>query len=144
MSGPRPSAPGAIQQLRRSLSRRTRLDGRAALTDEIATVANALVAVISDAVDLHLAVPPTITNAILDLRGWAARVRDDSSRPTTIDATHLLAYLRELPDTQLLALLADLPWGRMDTLLDAIAEPTPKPLGTPGAPKGAPRPPQDR
>jgi hypothetical protein len=31
----------------------------------------------------------------------------------------VLAYLRGLPDQQLLALLADLPWARLDTLLDA-------------------------
>jgi hypothetical protein len=42
------------------------------------------------------------------------------NRPTTIDATSLLAYIRGLPDQQLLALLADLPWARLDALLDAV------------------------
>jgi len=37
-----------------------------------------------------------------------------------VDATRIIAYLRGLPDQQLLALLADLPWARLDALLDAI------------------------
>jgi hypothetical protein len=142
MNGPVHTVPDAIHQLRRALSRRSRVEGRAALTDQVTTVADALAAIVSDATDLDVPVPPPITNAILDLRGWAGRIRDDSSRPTTVDATRLLTHLRELPDTQLLALLADLPWARMDALIDAIAEPTPEPPST--SPKGAPHSPQSR
>jgi hypothetical protein len=50
---------------------------------------------------------------------------DTTARPTAVDATRLLAHIRSLPDRQLLALLADLPWPRLDALLDAINEPPP-------------------
>src|SRR6266511_1094596 len=53
--------------------------------------------------------------------GWAARVEHGgSTRPASVDATRVLAYLRGLSDQQLLALLAELPWTRLDALLDAV------------------------
>jgi hypothetical protein len=67
--------------------------------------------------------PTAVTNTVLDLRAWSVRVLDDhTTRPTAVDATRLLAHVRALPDRQLLALLGDLPWSRLDTLLDAVNE----------------------
>ena len=100
---------------------------RHGLADRIATLADDLAVVINEADQLRLVAPTPVTNAVLDLRAWSVRVFDHSAtRPTTIDATGLLAYVRTLPDRQLLALLADLPWARLDSLLDAVAvaEPT--------------------
>ena len=42
-------------------------------------------------------------------------------RPVAVDAIRMIAYIRGLPDQQLLAVLADLPWARLDALLDAIS-----------------------
>jgi hypothetical protein len=91
------------------------------LAERIAALADDLAAVVDDAHQVRLAAPIPISNAVLDLRAWAARLFDHNmNRPTTIDATSLLAYIRGLPDQQLLALLADLPWARLDALLDAV------------------------
>jgi hypothetical protein len=93
---------------------------RRALAARVVTIADSLAGVVSAAAELGLVVPAPIGNLVLDLRGWAARVEDgDSARSSSVDATHLLAYLRSMPDQELLALLADLPWSRVDTLLDA-------------------------
>jgi hypothetical protein len=94
---------------------------RSGLGQRITVIADDLAAVVSEAADLRLAVPTPVTNAVLDLRGWSARVvHKSTTQATTVDATRLLAYIRTLPDRQLLALLADLPWPRLDALLDAI------------------------
>jgi hypothetical protein len=63
-----------------------------------------------------------ISNCVHDLRGWAHRIDQGSTihPPAAVDATRVIAYLRGLPDQQLLALLADLPWARLDNLLDAV------------------------
>jgi hypothetical protein len=94
---------------------------RRALAAQLVTIADSLAGTVSSATELDLAVPPPVSNAVHDLRGWAARVSSGgSTRPATVDATRVLAYLRDLPDQQLLALLADLPWSRLDALLDAV------------------------
>jgi hypothetical protein len=94
---------------------------RRALAVQVATIADSLAGTVSSAAELDLAVPPPVSNAVHDLRGWAARVENGgSARPASVDASRVLAYLRDLPDQQLLALLADLPWSRLDALLDAV------------------------
>ncbi len=94
--------------------------GPNSLAEQIMDVAESLTNVLNDAASRNLAVPPPIGNLVHDLRGWACRVREGmAAPPTAIDAARLLAYLRGLPDHQLLALLADLPWARLDALLDA-------------------------
>jgi hypothetical protein len=94
---------------------------RRALAAQVATIADSLAGTVSSAAELQLAVPPPVSNAIHDLRSWAVRVEHGrAARPVSVDATRLLAYLRGLPDHQLLALLADLPWPRLDALLDAV------------------------
>jgi hypothetical protein len=101
---------------------------RRALAAQVATIANSLAGTVSNAAELDLPVPPPVSNAVHDLRGWAARVESGgSARPASVDATQLIAYLRGLPDQQLLALLADLPWSRLDALLDAVE------VGRPGS-----------
>jgi hypothetical protein len=120
---------------------------RSGLAERIATLANDLAAVIDDAAELRLLAPTPITNGVLDLRAWSARLFDNSTpRPTTVDATRLLAYVRELPDRQLLALLADLPWPRLDALLDAINQPSTsgRVLVRPGRSNGRPQQPRGR
>jgi hypothetical protein len=119
MSRPRIRLPG-LRPARRPLAT-TRRGGLAA---RITALANDLASVIDDAADFHLVAPTPVTNAVLDLRAWSARLFDNTTaRPTAIDATRLLAHIRAMPDQQLLALLADLPWSRLDALLDAINEP---------------------
>jgi hypothetical protein len=143
MSGLRPRLPSLGR--RRPLGRPGPHARRGGLAVRIATLANDLAAVIDDAAELRLAAPTPITNAVLDLRAWAARVFDHSTiRPTAVDSTRLLAYLRALPDRQLLALLADLPWPRLDALLDAINEPpaTDRIPVHPRRSNGPPRPPR--
>jgi hypothetical protein len=109
---------------------------RRALAARVVTIADSLAGVVATAVELDLVVPPPIANLVLDLRGWAARVEDgDSARSSSVDATHILAYLRSMPDHQLLALLADLPWSRVDTLLDAADVPRAASLPEPLAPR---------
>jgi hypothetical protein len=105
---------------------------RRALAAQVATIANSLAGTVSSAAELNLAVPPPVSNAVHDLRGWAARVENGASaRPASVDATRLVAYLRDLPDQQLLALLADLPWSRLDALLDAVEVPRPPAAASP-------------
>ncbi len=113
---------------------------RADLIAEIGSTADALASVLAVAATLDLAAPPAVANAIHDLRGWAARLQHAPTRPPTqVNAARLIAYLRNLPDEQLLALVADLPWNRLDTLLDAAS--TPQPTGIPSAsPEHEPRP----
>lgn len=120
MSGLRARALASLGRFRRALARPRPQPLHSSLAERIATLADDLAAVIDDGNQLRLAAPTPITNAVLDLRAWAARLFDDSrTRPTAVDATGLLAYVRALPDRQLLALLADLPWPRLDVLLDA-------------------------
>ena len=108
---------------------------RRALAARVATLADSLAGAVSSAAELDLAVPPPVSNAVHDLRGWAVRVSNGgSARPETVDATRVIAYLRALPDQQLLALLADLPWSRLDALLDAVD--LVRPLERPGPPIG--------
>ena len=94
---------------------------RRALAARVVTIADSLAGAVSSAAELDLAVPSPVSNAIHDLRSWAVRVQHGAGgRPHSVDATHLLAYLRGLSDQQLLALLGDLPWSRLDALLDAV------------------------
>jgi hypothetical protein len=105
-------------------------NGREDLVAQIRSATDTLGSVLAAAADLDLATPPAVSNAIHDLRGWAARLQHaPTTRPTQVNAARLIAYLRSLPDHQLLALLADLPWSRLDTLLDAVS--TPQPTLTP-------------
>jgi hypothetical protein len=91
------------------------------LADQILGIADRLTQILDQAATRSLAIPPSISNSVHDLRGWAYRIgQGTAARPAAVDATRLLAYLRGLPDQQLLALLADLPWARLDTLLDAV------------------------
>jgi hypothetical protein len=123
MSRPRVPLPSSLRRRRRAYARprpATRRDGLAA---RITALADDLASVIDDAADLRLVAPTAVTNTVLDLRAWSVRVLDDhTTRPTAVDATRLLAHVRALPDRQLLALLGDLPWSRLDTLLDAVNE----------------------
>jgi hypothetical protein len=119
--------------------RNTALDNsflrRRALAAKVVSIANSLAGTVSSAAELDLAVPPPVSNAIHDLRGWAVRVENGgSARPASVDATRVLAYLRDLPDQQVLALLAELPWSRMDALLDAVEvmRPAERPGSLPG------------
>jgi hypothetical protein len=103
----------------------TRLTGASDIThslaEQIAGIADTLTQVLGEAATRNLAVPPPISNSVHDLRGWAFRIEQrTATAPAAVDATRLLAYLRGLPDQQLLALLADLPWARLDALLDAV------------------------
>jgi hypothetical protein len=105
---------------------------RRALAAQVVTLADSLAGTVSSATKLDLSVPPPVSNAVHDLRGWAVRVEHGGgARPHSVDATRLLAYLRGLSDQQLLALLADLPWSRLDALLDAVnvARPPERPPG---------------
>jgi hypothetical protein len=105
---------------------------RRALAAQVVTIADSLAGTVSSAAELDLAVPPRVSNAVHDLRGWAVRVEHGgSARPASVDASRVLAYLRALPDQQLLALLADLPWSRLDALLDAVE--VVRPAGRPGS-----------
>jgi hypothetical protein len=92
---------------------------RRALAARVVIIADSLDGAVATAVELDLVVPPPIGNLVLDLRGWAARLEDGGDRSSSVDATRVLAYLRSMPDHQLLALVADLQWSRLDTLLDA-------------------------
>ena len=121
MSGIRARVLVSLRRLRPARTRPEHRVGRSGLGQRITVIADDLAAIVNEAANLRLAVPTPVTNAVLDLRGWSARVlHDNTTQPTTIDATRLLAYIRTLPDRQLLALLADLPWPRLDALLDAI------------------------
>jgi hypothetical protein len=95
--------------------------GKHSLAGQVIGVADALADVLDQAAMRSLAIPIPISNTVHELRGWALRIdQRTAGRPVDVDATRLLAYLRGLPDHQLLALLADLPWGRLDALLDAV------------------------
>ncbi len=123
MSRPRVPLPPGLRRRRRASARPRPATRRGGLAARITALADELTSVIDDAADLRLVPPTAVTNTILDLRAWSARVLDDhTTRPTAVDATRLLAHVRALPDRQLLALLGDLPWPRLDTLLDAIDE----------------------
>jgi hypothetical protein len=118
--------------MRRAVARLTGtrglLAGPGSLAAQIASLADALVDVLEQAATRSLVAPRSVSNTVHELRGWAFRVdQGTASRPAAVDATRLLAYLRGLPDQQLLALLADLPWARLDALLDATAQPNHKP-----------------
>jgi hypothetical protein len=94
---------------------------RRALAAQVVTIADSLAGTVSSAAELDLVVPPPVSNAVHDLRGWAVRVENGGGpRSATVDAARVLAYLRGLSDQQLLALLTDLPWSRLDALLDAV------------------------
>ena len=107
--------------------------GADTLADQLLGVADSLDRTLKQAASRDLAIPPAITNSIHDLRGWAYRITQHTTTATVVvDANRLLRYLRGLPDHQLLALLADLPWARLDVLLDAVnatpsQSPTPRP-----------------
>jgi hypothetical protein len=130
------SAPAMRGAVGRLTGTRTVAAGPSSLAGQITGLADALVGVLDQATRRGLLVPPVISNSVHDLRGWAARVDQATTftRPAAVDATRLLGYLRGLPDQQLLALLADLPWARLDTLLDAVS------LHQPPSPFGSPRP----
>jgi hypothetical protein len=119
--------------MRRAVARLTGagglLAGPGSLAAQVAGLADSLSQVLGEAASRGMVVPPPISNSVHDLRGWAARIDQGTATPTVaVDATRLLAYLRGLPDHQLLALLADLPWARLDTLLDAVNATQPLPL----------------
>jgi len=119
--------------MRRAVARLTGASGLVAgpgsLAAQVAGLADSLTDVLNQAVARSLVVPPPISNCVHDLRGWACRIDQGmAGQPAAVDAARVLAYLRSLPDHQLLALLADLPWGRLDVLLDAVnATPSPTP-----------------
>ena len=97
------------------------LTGPGSLARQVLDLADTMTDVLDQAATRSLAVPPAITNTVHELRGWAARIdHGTTAAPAAVDAIRLLAYLRGLPDQQLLALLADLPWSRLDALLDAV------------------------
>jgi hypothetical protein len=120
--------------MRRAIARLTGtgdlLAGPGSLARRLASLADTLTELLNQAASRGLAIPPPIINSVHDLRGWAYRLdQGTAARPAAVDATRVLAYLRGLPDQQLLALLADLPWARLDTLLDAVNTTTPSPPG---------------
>ena len=95
--------------------------GPGSLAEQLLAVADTLTQLLECAAALDQPIPPPIANTVHDLRGWAARISHGTATgPTAVDAGRLLAYLRGLPDQQLLAVLADLPWSRLDALLDAV------------------------
>jgi hypothetical protein len=108
--------------MRRAITRLTRAsDVPPSLAGQIAGIADTLTQLLGEAATRNLAVPPPISNSVHELRGWAFRIEQGTAtHAAAVDATRLLAYLRGLPDQQLLALLADLPWTRLDVLLDAV------------------------
>jgi hypothetical protein len=138
MSGIPKNLVAAAQRFRQALTGPGPQSHHVGLAQRIATIADDLAAAIDDAAELGLIPPTAVTNAVLDLRAWSARAFDDSTaRRTAIDATALLTYVRTLRDRQLLALLADLPWPRLDALLDAVNDaPTGRPLVQPARSNG--------
>jgi hypothetical protein len=95
--------------------------GPGSLAEQLLAVADTLTQLLERAAALDLAIPPPIANTVHDLRGWAARISYGTATGAgVVDTTRVLAYLRGLPDQQLLAVLADLPWSRLDALLDAV------------------------
>lgn len=125
---------GAGRTARRSLEAKRPPGGLDGFAEHIIAIADSLIELLDEAASRKLMVPPPISNSVHDLRGWAARVSQGTLiRPTAVDATRLLAYLRGLPDHQLLALLADLPWARLDALLDAVSAAPPLHARSPGS-----------
>jgi hypothetical protein len=111
--------------MRRTIARlagtTTPASGPGTLAEQILAAADTLTQLLERAAALHQPIPPPVANTVHDLRGWAARIGyGTTAGPAAADAGRLLAYLRSLPDQQLLAVLADLPWSRLDALLDAI------------------------
>src|SRR6266511_2351366 len=92
------------------------------IAQQILGIADTLTQILDQAAARSLAIPPSISNSVHDLRGWAHRINQGTAatRPAVVDATRVLVYLRGLPDHQVMALLADLPWARLDALLDAV------------------------
>lgn len=119
--------------MRRTIPRRSGTpdlaSGPGALAEQLLALADTLTQLLNQATARRLAIPPPVSNSVHDLRGWAARINHTptAAGPLAIDAARLLAYLRGLPDQQLLALLTDLPWARLDTLLDAANTAPPRP-----------------
>ncbi len=108
---------------------------RQALAAHLAAIADTLVDAIDKAARLDLAVPPPVGGPVHGLRGSAARVIDPAAtQPASVNTVGLLAYLYSLSEQQLLALLADLPWERLDALLERLAEPTRVRHGQPTGP----------
>jgi len=110
--------------MKRTIARLARTSPASApgsLDDQILTAADTLTQLLERAAALHQPIPPPIANTVHDLRGWASRIgHSTTGGPAAVDAGRLLTYLRGLPDQQLLAVLADLPWSRLDALLDAV------------------------
>lgn len=95
--------------------------GSGSLAARITGAADGLAEVLAQAAARGLVAQPAISNTVHELRGWAFRVDHGIAAPTpATDATGIIAYVRGLPDHQLLALLTDLPWARLDALLDAV------------------------
>ena len=120
---------GAGKPARRRITGRRPLGGLDGFAEQILAIADSLAELLDEAALRSLISPPPISNSIHDLRGWAGRINQSAvTRPAAVDATRLLAYLRELSDHELLALVAELPWARLDILLDAVgATPSPHP-----------------
>jgi hypothetical protein len=116
------------------------------LAAQVVTIADSLAGTVSSAAELDLVVPPPVSNAVHDLRGWAVRVENGGGpRSATVDAARVLAYLRGLSDQQLLALLADpavvaagCPAGRRRGHAAELADGRRGRLTAPGKPGAAP------
>lgn len=109
------------------------------LADQLLGIADSLTDVLNQAAARSLVVPPPISNSVHDLRGWSHRITHGTTAATVaVDANRLLRYLRGLPDHQLLALLTDLPWARLDVLLDAVNATTSQPQRVPRHPRPSP------
>jgi hypothetical protein len=102
--------------------------GPGSLAEQLLGIADKLSQLLDHAAAQRLAIPPAVVNSVHELRGWAYLIGHGAAGgPADVDATRLLTYLRGLPDQQLLALLADLPWARLDALLDAANTTLPRP-----------------
>jgi hypothetical protein len=115
--------------MRRTIARLAGATGPASnpggLAEQLLGIADTLSQLLENAATQRLAIPRPVVNSVHDLRGWAYRIdHATAAGPLAVDATRVLAYLRGLPDHQLLALLADLPWARLDALLNAANTPT--------------------
>lgn len=127
-SNPERADPGR-PAMRRTIARLSGATGPVSspgsLAEQLLGIADTITQVLDHAAAQRLAIPPPVVNSVHQLRGWANRIGHGAGGgPAAVDATRLLAYLRGLPDQQLLALLADLPWARLDALLDAASSPT--------------------
>lgn len=123
---PAPGADPGRPAMRRVRARRQEANqptgGLDHIAQQILGIADTLTQILDQAAARSLAIPPSISNSVHDLRGWAHRINQGTAatRPAVVDATRVLVYLRGLPDHQVMALLADLPWARLDALLDAV------------------------